>query len=462
MNANELSRVDKLSLDDRQMAPSESQRLRLENSPSIAVGDDVARRECLQLALLTAVNLSVRSFGAVKVSMSAASSASACQTRVSVAPTLGQAVEDLGGVLIGSPSELSKNALLIGDAPQTSAGLLRVTFDGWVAQIAPADSHARLNERGFNPLAAIAAAALGVGDLFAAFAGIEISAGSRKVAISLWDPIKGASNPDAWGPPLDELPGELSIFGLGHLGQAYAWALAGIPWGDRLPSITLYDDDAAEPPNLETGAVLRERDLGRPKVRVVAEWLEARGFKLSIIQRRIDDKYRLDRREPILGLCGFDDNKARQWLTGVGIERLVDCGLGGEKDNFDSISLQTWPSQLPAHEIWRVLDEAELAGQNRRRQATTATNAAYAGLATDECGRVLLAEKSIAVPYVGAVASSLALAETIKLIAGGPCVGGLFVQLSSLGCGPLSGYPASQGYVEPVRGLPTVRATSIS
>ncbi len=47
-------------------------------------------------------------------------------------------------------------------------------------------------------------------------------------------------------------------------------------------------------------------------------------------------------------------------------------------------------------------------------------NPGYARLGKDDCGRFELAGKSVAVPFVGAAAASLVVAETLRLLHGGP------------------------------------------
>ena len=87
-------------------------------------------------------------------------------------------------------------------------------------------------ERSYCPLAGIAVAAIAVGELFADFAGINITATRRVLAMSLWRPDLPFEHPDAVGMQLAELPLSLGVFGLGHLGQAYLWALGVLPYRD--------------------------------------------------------------------------------------------------------------------------------------------------------------------------------------------------------------------------------------
>ena len=145
------------------------------------------------------------------------------------------------------------NVLLFGDMPETD-GALRVTFDGWVAMTGPASQVARLPERPYCSLAAVLSAALGVSELFLSFAEISLEARRRTVAFSLWRPELDPTHLDATGPAVEWLPADLWVLGLGHLGNAYLWALGTLPY--EKPSqarFFLNDFDSVEDENIETG-----------------------------------------------------------------------------------------------------------------------------------------------------------------------------------------------------------------
>src|SRR5262249_39147000 len=144
--------------------------------------------------------------------------------------TIGQAFASIVGerALTTSGNTFART-LIFGDAP-ADANTLRVTFDGWIAQVGPATQVERLQEREYCPLVAILAAALATSEVFLSFADISIQAGRRRIAISLWRP--GDVSAAALGEPIEVLPQSLWVLGLGHLGNAYLWALAGLPYAD--------------------------------------------------------------------------------------------------------------------------------------------------------------------------------------------------------------------------------------
>lgn len=420
------------------------------------VGDDVKASYGLQLALLTSVNLGVKCFAGETTALASADVWLApCLVPVVRAATLGDAVVELGckpSVWSGLP--LRGRHLILGNAV-AAGGAVRVTYDGWQIAVGPAAEVSRMAERPYCPLASIAAAAIAVGEIFAEFAGISVSATRRVVTLSLWRPDLSSNYPDGVGKPIVELPLAVGIFGLGHLGQAYLWGLAALPYTSRKEAtILLCDDDKVENANVETGALLTSASVKRLKTRVAAEWLEARGFSTRLIERRVDKTFRRSNEEPVIALSGFDDNRARQWLSDAGFNAIFDSGLGGDAHNFDTIAFHAWPNSRTASEVWPLETEEELAAREVRNQQQATSNEAYLSLAADECGRLRLAGKSVAVPFVGAVASCVVLAEMLKTVNSGPSFSDLKLRLCSLSTSRVEGRLTREA-AEPIRGVPT-------
>src|SRR5947207_14619400 len=107
---------------------------------------------------------------------------------------------------------------------------IRVTFDGWVASIGPVRILDRLPEREYCSLSGVLGAALAVSELFLSFADIHVEAARRRIAVSLWRPDADAGEPETLGVPVEFLPKALWVLGLGHLGNAYLWSLASLPY----------------------------------------------------------------------------------------------------------------------------------------------------------------------------------------------------------------------------------------
>lgn len=393
----DLSRIDKLRLDRDSLAPEESRAQRSASVPCIAAGADCASSEALQVMLLTAVNLAFKSFSA-PVPLDAPDSvwAAACLTALGAKPTLGEALQDVGAVR-AQAGQVPALTLLVGDA-RARRRALRMTFDGWRVGVGPSDALPRMQERPYCVLAPLAAAAVGVGEAFSAWANISIEAARKNLTFSLWRPDVPVAEEASLGQSVSEFPSKLELFGLGHLGQAYIWGMAALPLEDRRAVMPyLCDDDGVELPNLETGALLGPADLDGRKTRALSDWLSARGFDCRLVERFIGAGYRRCASEPGIALSGFDNNEARQWLADAGFDFVFDSGLGGESTNFDSIAVRTWPHAKPAAELWPMEDEAARAARAARKRERTKSNAAYQDIAGDECGRLLVADKSVAV-----------------------------------------------------------------
>lgn len=430
-----LSRISKLFVDRDDMKVREALLRRQNHSVTLICGLDVAESYTLQLAVLTAASLAARCFpGAVRVALDDRLSASPLLLWPTLQLTLGQALSEIVGVRgLSSCHDLSSDhgTLVFGDATAPKRAL-RVTFDGWIAEIGPATTVDRLPERGFCALAGLLSASLAVSEIFMSFAEISVEATRRSIAVSLWRPDADVHDPAAQGVPIQFLPKELWLLGLGHLGNAYLWALGALPYRDtREIEIFLNDFDRVDPENIETGLLYTDAVCSRYKTRVCSAWLEERGFRTRIVERRFDEDFRCQADEPQLALCGFDKNPARRSLATANFDRVIESGLGGMADNFDVLTVHTLPNARPATELWPDPPSEEEAVEVKRLTQVAQDSTAYAALEPDECGRFNLAGQSVAVPFVGTAAASFVLAETVRLFHDGPAYPDLKLRLAT-------------------------------
>jgi hypothetical protein len=286
------------------------------------------------------------------------------------------------------------------------------------------------------------AATLAVCELFLSFADINVEARRRRVAVSLWEPDGDPAAVSALGPQVEFLPEALWLLGLGHLGNANLWAIAGLPYEKpQEVQIFLNDFDRIGEENIDTGVLLSRDDIGRFKTRACASWLEARGFTTRIVERRFDESFRCRTDEPPLALCGFDSNPARRHLTTAGFARVIEAGLGGDVHNFDTIGLHTLPNPRTANELWPDLSERDRAARDARLDRLARESVAYGQLVDTECGRFELAGQSIAIPFVGVGAACLAVAEMLRVLHAGIAYTDLKLPLGAVGevCGRSQG-----------------------
>lgn len=256
-------------------------------------------------------------------------------------------------------------------------------------------------------------------------------AGYRTVGLSLWRPDLHWTDAEAIGPVASCSTGEYWLLGLGHLGQAYAWSISMLPF--ETPgsvNVIVQDFETISEANLGTGVLTRASDLGRFKSRIVDRWLKGVGINARIVDRPFDEFVHRTEDEPRLALCGFDSRGPRWALENAGFLHVINCGLGGYADDFEMITMQTLPHpQMRAQTEWPIgWADRELARIDRLAKS----NGVYQAHAEKmKCGEIDLAGRAVAVPFVGVVAASLAIAETVRMQLGGVRCGSLRLQLDA-------------------------------
>ena len=437
----DISRISKLLIDRDRSTDAAALARRQEHTVTLCCGDDVASSYTLQLAVLTAASIANRCFaGAVRTVISPVLAAAPLLLWPSLELTFGKAVAEILGLdAQADPTEaVGSHVLIFGDAP-ASKGALRVTFDGWIAKVGPVRDVARLQEREYFSAAGILAASLALSELFLSFAHINIEATRRTVGMSLWRPELDIGDAEALGIPVEYLPRDLWVLGLGHLGNAYLWSLATLPYPEpKETEFALFDFDKVEKDNIETGVIFTTASIGRFKTRGCDAWLGRRGFRTRLVERRFDATFRHqyqgpDDKEPALALCGFDSNSPRRDLPSAEFRRVIECGLGGMADNFDTIGLHTLPNPRTPVDLWPDLSEEEGAKLAEHQDRMARENPGYAHLGADDCGRRELAGKSVAVPFVGTSAAALVVAEVVRLFHGGPAYFNIKLSLGTAG-----------------------------
>lgn len=433
IGTDDFSRIAKLFVDEQDLSPEEARQRLAGHRVALACGPEAASSPTLHAAVLTAANVAARCFpGAVSLHLSGGSGpaimlpwphpASLADAVVEVAPEVTVGGEDV-------PHDVAAT-LIFGSRPDLHHGL-QVTFDGWAAAVAPVGYGLRLPEKERCVLAGVAAGALAVSEVFMAFAGVTVEAMRRAVGLSLWRPDLPWDHRDALGVQVEYLPGDAWCLGLGHLGQAYLWCLGLLPYAEpEMVNLILNDFDRVVPANLDTGLLSLQEHLGRFKTRVAAGWLEGRGFRPRLVERAFDEGTRPRSGEPPLGLCGFDGQGPRHLLDASGFEAVVECGLGGTASNFDALLMHTLPFQgRPCRQMW---PEGEDGGDRKRAEQLAERNRFYRTVGeTLRCGHVELAGLSVAVPFVGSVAGSLVLAETLRMLHDGERCDAIDLRLAS-------------------------------
>ena len=456
LSSDQLHRTTKLELDEgRARTVDEAQEIMTGYVLQIDVGVGVSESETRQAMLLTAVNTAVRAFlGGVRVRLRE-------HGRVGVSWADGMdmatAVETYGGEIVES-LDRDHPTLVVGDVKEQPVGslVLHGTWEGWSGGVVEETKH-RLGESVEFPLAGMLAASLGVSEAFQNLRG-NVVAGRRSTGLSLWEPRCDWREEPAYGEPCRYLPKRLWLIGLGHLGQAYAWALALLPYEDRSAvDLVLQDFDSIVKANGSTGMLSDDSLVGQKKTRVVSGRLEALGFNTNITERYFDSATRRSVNEPSVALVGVDDPAPRRLLEGAGFDLIVDAGLGGGPRNYLDILIHSFPSGIEAADAFlardaqyasSLVDQPAYQDFHRRVRRTT-------DLTDDEirCGIIEVAGRSIGAAFVGCVAATFVLSEVLRSFARGPRIEVLGVTLRSpdkpqASTNTLEGIATNPGFVE--------------
>ncbi len=411
-----LSRTVKLELDDGSATSlAEAEELARRHVLQIAVGSAVKQSVTRQAMLLTAINAGTRAFlGGVRV-------VGDLEWEIVTPWHQGAtAVEVLRRYGATETAELDPAlpTLVVGefdDLPMGSVAL-HLTWQGWVAA-AVADAAARLDETDEFPVAGVLAGGIGVAEMFQSARG-SVVAGRRDVGISLWRPDLDWRDSDAIGGPLRFVPDRLWVLGLGHLGQAYLWALGFLPYATRDEvELTLQDVDTVVEANRSTGLLVFGNDaIGRLKTRIASTALETLGFRTRLVERRFDDTIRLQPGEPTWAIAGFDKVSPRRAL-GV-FERAVDAGLGARPDDYLALRLHTFPAAGDPNDVFVAASEGvpnielpaayeSLVGESTEQGLTEAQA---------RCGIVEVAGTAVGAAFVGAVVGALVVADILRAL----------------------------------------------
>jgi hypothetical protein len=394
-----------------------------QNHVHIAVGSDACRSTSAQAAVMTAVTLAARASLRVHVSLEEP------DAEVTSGHLRGLRIADalrrLGAT--DNRATLGAHCLLIGAATAPDNGStarLQVTWKGWTAALRPAGT--RLADDEDNILAAIAAAALSISEIFHGLLG-NLEAGWRDVTLSLWDPT--TTDPlRADGPPLQYLPAQWLIVGLGHLGQAAAWCLSHLPYADDSGELWLVDDDVASRSNVSTGVLTDPAAAiaGTRKTRLVESCLNQAGRVTRLWEARLPASYRYEVGHPQLALIGVDNAQTRLSLSQVGWPLCIDAGLGSTPSSFSSFGIHVFPGKKNSADIeaWR-----ETAARIQPSKLPRAFERLVEKEVTDQCGAVVLAGRVVAAAFVGVLASCFAIAEPLRSIHGGLGVDSLAFEL---------------------------------
>jgi hypothetical protein len=383
---------------------------------AVVVGTDQMTTAAGQAAVLTAIVTARKCFGRVTLVIS-------CDapliTKLPLGATLKRAARRLGARISKTPSAKTTHTITMGTAPRGKRWSIQCWWDRWLSGIRAHDE--RVGDSRLA-LSGVFAAALAVRQIFACvLAGKTLRA--RDATISLWSPWMPADRGDV-GPQHFDVPDQFWFLGLGHLGQGFVWNLCLL--GSKGGRAIAQDDQVIGEENEATSLLVLSGDIGEKKARIAADWLRACGWTTNIIERRHYGDIRLQPDDPPYLLSGLDRVEPRLRLATHGFDYMIDAGLGHGPHDFDGIQLRVIAKGTSPSDLWSS-DAHEAAPRGRL------TNAAYSDLEKKigQCGVVSFAEASTSVPFVGAAAGALVIAQAIRLASLEPTTRFLQVELGA-------------------------------
>jgi hypothetical protein len=411
----ETSRIRAALVNSGQNSFCEAEEKLLSSRLVLRIGTDAACTPAGQAALLTAAVTGARCFG--EVSVLGTLDRPLLLPLPIAAKTLAEAVGHFGARV--ADDRASGRTVLIGPGyEEEKHWSVRAFWNGWAAGTVRGRNTVAVGKSDCS-LAGAAAGALAVGQAFLAEQG-DHRAGRSVQQLSLWAPELGEQAGCSSGPSLNEiyLPTALWIVGLGNLGQAYLWALTLLPY-PRPADVLLFfqDDQKVGKENWGTSVLVQRGRYGVLKTRIAEEWATTRGFEVRRVDRRMREQQTRSDHEPGILLAGLDRMPPRRMLGRYGFDYIIDAGLGTTAADYRKVRLNVFDAtEDPAAHFHGVEDPTAQVGEELMK--LPAYQELAHTLADGGCGAAMLAETSVAVPFVSAVAGALAVTQAIRIASG--------------------------------------------
>ena len=252
---------------------------------------------------------------------------------------------------------------------------------------------------------------------------IELNTG-----ISLWNLNSGENwfKRENEGPHDLNMPRNIWALGLGHLGQAYLWALGLMPFREPEKCLLLLQDaDAIDMENIGSQILCFDHYVGKPKTRPCIDFLEGLGFRTQIVEKPFmkgDSIQEWMKSFPIL-LNGVDNIKTRKSISSEQLELFIDGATNGTLALFDSFTMKNIiKSEKNTNELWpeeSIKDEKILHKKLYEKYEKS-----------HKCGQ--LTNIGISTPFVGLFGATIVLAELFRSLNYGRAYSIVTLQLRDL------------------------------
>jgi hypothetical protein len=216
-----------------------------------------------------------------------------------------------------------------------------INSNGWVARVSSGDQKLPTECDAHNPIGALAAACIGVGEVFKRLIGLRPERGElvNGLSYSLRD-YRAVGGSD-YGPALpEEMRPDILVVGAGAIGNGLVHLIAQLPFRGQ---ISVVDSQPYGTENLGTCILIGPRDLEKPKAQVLAEQLhladkDARGFHMPFA-RFTDEMTEM----PAVVVNGLDNIEVRHEVQRLWPDVIVDGAIG---DFTCQASRHPWPDDI--------------------------------------------------------------------------------------------------------------------
>jgi molybdopterin/thiamine biosynthesis adenylyltransferase len=193
----------------------------------------------------------------------------------------------------------------------------------------------------FNPIGALAAACLGLGEVFKRLIRLRGERGDMLDGFSFSLRTYAQSTAD-YGPPIPEtLPHDLLVVGAGAIGNGIAHLISRLPFTG---AITIVDREEYAPENLGTCLLITPEDLNRPKAALLASILGKCGIRAEGFTGPFE-RYASELRQfPKIVLNGLDNIDVRREVQRTLWPNIVIDGAIG--DFMCQVSRHPWPDDV--------------------------------------------------------------------------------------------------------------------
>ena len=234
-----------------------------------------------------------------------------------------------GTVVIDSAPDFSQYAaiLSVGSRARRDLPWTVINSNGWLARVSSGMVDLARDCTQTNPVSSLAAASLGVAEVFKRLIRLKESRG-RLLDGTTFSLESYRCGDDTPGTPLpEELHADLLLVGAGAIGNGIAHLLARLPIDGRA---WVVDAQRYQPENLGTCLLIGPSDIDTPKAEFAAQVLDGR-LKASGFHEEIAEFRRRLGREipyPVIILNGLDNPEARREIQYTWPDMIIDGAIG--------------------------------------------------------------------------------------------------------------------------------------